>query len=108
MTTSPSKPSAIDRLEQACSSTWANITASRTRSTEELAKIEGVLSAERLVPADTCPVIFGSLARGEFTEGSDVDWTLLIDGQVDDAHLTVAQEIAVRLETLNYKRPSPA
>jgi predicted nucleotidyltransferase len=25
-------------------------------------------------------VVFGSLARGEFTAGSDIDWTLLVDG----------------------------
>ena len=29
---------------------------------------------------DTSLVVFGSLARGEWTSGSDLDWTYLIDG----------------------------
>jgi hypothetical protein len=36
------------------------------------------------VDSDDCSVVVsGSLARDEFTPGSDIDWTLLIDGQAD-------------------------
>ncbi len=42
---------------------------------------------------DTSVVVYGSLAREEFTEGSDVDWTLLIDGFADPKHLEVEREI---------------
>lgn len=42
--------------------------------------------------------MFGSLARKEWTQGSDVDWTLLIDGPVDSAHRRVAQKIKEILE----------
>lgn len=30
---------------------------------------------------DTSLVVFGSLARREWTTGSDLDWTYLVDGQ---------------------------
>jgi hypothetical protein len=64
-----------------------------------------VLSHERLVPADTSVVVFGSLARGEWTNGSDVDWTLLVDGPADPAHLEVVQHITRHLKRLGYKDP---
>src|SRR6266436_9827064 len=42
---------------------------------------------------DTSLVAFGSLARGEWTAGSDLDWTYLIDGQANSDHLRISQEI---------------
>jgi predicted nucleotidyltransferase len=42
---------------------------------------------------DTSLVVFGSLARGEWTSGSDLDWTYLIDGQANSDHLRIAQKI---------------
>ena len=43
-------------------------------------------------------VMFGSLARDEVTAGSDLDWTLLIDGQSDTQHLAVTKAIKVLVE----------
>ncbi len=42
---------------------------------------------------DTSLVVFGSLARGEWTSASDLDWTYLIDGQANSDHLVIAQKI---------------
>jgi predicted nucleotidyltransferase len=42
---------------------------------------------------DTSLVVFGSLARGEWTSGSDLDWTYLIDGEASSDHLVIAQKI---------------
>jgi predicted nucleotidyltransferase len=42
---------------------------------------------------DTSVVVFGSLARGEWTSRSDLDWTYLIDGQANSDHLRISQEI---------------
>jgi len=39
-------------------------------------------------------VVFGSLARDEWTSQSDLDWGLLIDSQAHPEHLKVAQTIA--------------
>jgi len=38
-------------------------------------------------------VVFGSLARREWTSGSDVDWTMLVDGQANADHRKTAREI---------------
>jgi predicted nucleotidyltransferase len=58
------------------------------RKLEELApKLRGIDSG------DTSIVVYGSLARGEFTEGSDIDWTLLVDGCAEPNYLEVAREV---------------
>jgi predicted nucleotidyltransferase len=43
--------------------------------------------------SDMSFVVFGSLARGEWTVGSDLDWTLLIDGVVDAKHQEAVHEV---------------
>jgi hypothetical protein len=45
------------------------------------------------------------LARGEWTSGSDLDWTLLVDGQADPEHLRTAQWIVARLDEAGFKGP---
>jgi predicted nucleotidyltransferase len=56
---------------------------------------------------DTSLVVFGSLARREWTTGSDLDWTYLVDGQANSDHLVIAQKIngAIKAE---FKDPGPA
>jgi predicted nucleotidyltransferase len=52
-------------------------------------------------------VVFGSLARGEWTFGSDLDWTYLIDGGANSDHLLIAQNIKEVLEKAGFQRPGP-
>ena len=52
---------------------------------------------------DVDVVVFGSLARREWTSGSDVDWTMLVDGQADTQHRVAAREIDKTLSELKYK-----
>ena len=63
-----------------------------------------MLERTRLVPVDASFVVFGSLARDELTAGSDLDWTLLIDGQAAPEHVTSAQSIAVEVATFEQKK----
>jgi Nucleotidyltransferase domain len=63
--------------------------------------------ANGLVPPDASIVFFGSLARHEWTAGSDVDWTLLVDGQADQAYRGVAAEFRRRLKEKGYNEPGP-
>src|SRR5947209_1149142 len=67
----------------------------REESARTRAKLDELLSKE--IPPyasdDTSFVVFGSLARGEWTSRSDLDWTYLIDGQANSDHLRIAQEI---------------
>jgi hypothetical protein len=55
--------------------------------------------------SDSSVVVVGSLARQEFTAGSDVDWTLLLDGISQPEHLKVAHAIRMRLKELDIKQP---
>jgi hypothetical protein len=50
-------------------------------------------------------VVFGSLARGEWTSGSDVDWALLVDGPADDGHLTITHDIRREITAGGWKQP---
>src|SRR5436309_7847666 len=54
---------------------------------------------------DTSLVVFGSLARGEWTSASDLDWTYLIDGQANSDHLRISQKIQEVLEEAHYLPP---
>src|SRR5215471_5097365 len=56
---------------------------------------------------DTSLVVFGSLARNEWTSSSDLDWTYLIDGQANSDHLLIAQEIQQVLKKHGDRFPSP-
>ena len=43
------------------------------------------------------------MGRNEFTEASDVDWTLLIDGSANPIHLEVTRKIADKIKELSRK-----
>lgn len=48
---------------------------------------------KRVLDVCTSLVLCGSFARYEMTDGSDCDWTLLVDGGVDVAHQKIALEV---------------
>lgn len=58
----------------------------------------------RYTSHDTSLVVFGSLARGEWTSGSDLDWTYLIDGEANSDHLVIVQQIQNLLQLKHNKR----
>ena len=53
-------------------------------------------------------VVFGSLARREWTSGSDVDWSLLVDGQTDPEDIYIAKRIEQLLIANSWQKPSPS
>ena len=53
-------------------------------------------------------IVFGSLARGEWTQKSDLDWTLLVDGEVDGSHAEAARRIRNVAEDLKLLEPGPS
>src|SRR5204863_2177940 len=67
----------------------------REASTKTRAELDKLLTEKvgKYTSEDTSVVVFGSLARGEWTSRSDLDWTYLIDGQANSDHLRIAQEI---------------
>ncbi len=72
------------------------MTAQRFRDLEPL---------DQLKSDNTALVVFGSFARRELTPGSDIDWSLLIDGPSDPEHFRVAQEVRRVLSGLQLAEP---
>lgn len=98
-------PTLFSQLGIQCS----HIDAASKQARETRAAIEAALSQNlaQWVSLDTSLVVFGSLARNEFTRKSDVDWTYLIDGQANSDHLTISREISEVLRGAGFKGPNP-
>jgi predicted nucleotidyltransferase len=71
-------------LSQRLGERWPNIEESRALSSQKIAELKQLLSD--LDAQDTSIVVQGSLGRGEFTNDSDIDWFLLVDGIADPHH----------------------
>jgi len=99
----PVVDSAIDKLAARLGANWANLRAARKMAFEKRRAIQTDLS--EFNSADSSIIVYGSLGRDEFTPGSDLDWTLLVDGIADPSHLDVALAIKARLEELGHKPP---
>ena len=82
----------VDILSSNLGVNLPNIAAARMRSEELFSKLIPLI--QDAIPPDAALVVFGSLARGEMTQGSDLDWALLVDGQATHQH----QETAIRIQ----------
>lgn len=92
----------VEQLSRRVGSTWPNIDAASHRTValrQQLAALEGFSSEDASV------VVFGSVGRGEVTEASDVDWTLLIDGPADPNHAHLVAQIRTCLKDLKLEEP---
>jgi len=56
---------------------------------------------------DTSVVVFGSLGRDEWTSGSDLDWTLLVDGVAKPEHIDIAQKVQRIIHESKDRFPAP-
>jgi predicted nucleotidyltransferase len=96
----------IAALEQVTGSRWPAISDAAAAASAKRRALIDELTASKLVPPDSTFVMFGSLARNEVTAGSDLDWTLLVDGQCNTQHLDVTKAIKALVEKTN-KPPGP-
>lgn len=95
--------SQLDQLQTTLGKEFPEIKAAGLRARLFREKFEtGVLGQ---TSSDVGVVTFGSLARDEFTEGSDVDWTLLIDGIADPKHLDTAHRVQKLVVSLGANEP---
>src|SRR5580658_7124475 len=96
----------FDQLQDRLGARWPVIMKARQEAWQTRVGLIMLLAAsnERLDQPDTSIVVFGSLAREEWTSGSDIDWTLLIDGSANPEHHTNAVQIGQRLAA-NYNVP---
>jgi len=82
---------------------WSTIFKGRMLATAFSEQIKDQLSIQphaSLFSSDTDMVVFGSLARQECTSGSDIDWTLLIDGQANADHLVICDNFQQSLHDI--------
>lgn len=97
---------ALDRLREANSCEWSHIANAERISSERLKHLAEL--ADGFLPTDEGSfVVFGSLARGEYTTGSDLDWTVLIDGRADSLHLQIVHQLTSKLEVEGFGKPGP-
>lgn len=92
----------IQQLERALCANWPNLLSARHRAIST--KIELADRISKYSNEDASIVVFGSLARNEFTDGSDIDWTLLVDGRAKSQHLTTKNHIKLAIDSI-VKKP---
>ncbi len=93
----------VELIREKTDASWINLKRARTESIKKLEELKGAL-IQFDVP-DTSIVVFASLARLEFTNDSDIDWTLLLDGFSVPEHLDTSMAIAQKLRELGYIPP---
>lgn len=89
-------------LERRLGGSWSHIHAAHERTTQLHAAISDATASQH--GSDASVVALGSVGRFEFTEDSDIDWVLLIDGQADLAHQKRIVSIAAHVEA-HAKKP---
>src|SRR5258705_4321393 len=102
---SRSDPNPIDLLEHRLGADWSAIKNARESAVEKRAELRAFLVS--LDSDDTSIVVFGSLARDEFTSGSDIDWTLLLDGMANPEHFDNTLEIRRHIDEKEERPPGP-
>ena len=101
----PEEKNFVDQLRTKLEVEWTAIREARRRAEQARQKVSKSLTEMNFVSGDTSVVVFGSLARDEFTDESDLDWTLLVDGQADSDHLHIAQAIRKKLTLAGFNEP---
>jgi predicted nucleotidyltransferase len=86
---------------------WPHLRKARKKAQAERDRLTAGLLKLKYDHTDSSIVVFGSLARDEFTRGSDVDWTLLLDGQSDPKHMDLTRDIDNTLRSLKTRAPRP-
>ncbi|MQU79463.1 nucleotidyltransferase domain-containing protein [Sinorhizobium medicae] len=97
---------ALDTLRGSDSTRWSNIAGAKVLSDQKRTELNN-LAGDLLTTDEGTLIIFGSLARDEYTAGSDLDWTVLIDGRADSRHFEVVRQVKERLEG-RFGKPGPA
>lgn len=92
----------VFQLSASLGCNWKNIERSHEQAEQAKADLLALLQrevAEQFASEDANLVVFGSLGRGEWIDWvSDLDWTLLVDGQCKPGHFRIAQNIREALK----------
>lgn len=93
----------VANLADTTGSAWPAVARGRSSARDVLRQLTAELS--EFINYDVDIVVFGSLARRERTSGSDIDWTMLIDGQASLKHRVLARDIDAKLVEMGMKQP---
>ena len=94
----------VDKLAEKLGEKWPAISKAQAVCLQKKATLGQIITDLRPSP-DTSVVAFGSLARGEWTTSSDVDWTLIIDGQSNVDHFDAAKSVENAIADGKHKAP---
>ncbi len=93
----------VDELAEALGASWPAISAARERTVGQRKELLALV--EPMLTADTSFVVGGSVGRDEVTGGSDLDWTLLVDGQANPEHTDTANQIGTLIAKAGFLGP---
>lgn len=100
---------AVTRLAKECRAKWAGYERAAKATKAAEAKLHKALIAGmpggRFLDSDSSLVICGSFARHEMTDESDYDWTLLIDGVVNNQHAEFTKDVLNSLRSAGLVEP---
>jgi len=97
-------PSEVLQLRDRLAAEWPAITRAQGSAADAIGRLRAGLDG--YTPPETSFVVFGSLGRRELTTGSDLDWTLLLDGPADPAHRDAEIRLGERLRELGFAEPN--
>jgi predicted nucleotidyltransferase len=93
----------LDELKSQVQIDWPAIARARETTERRRSELRALLDGED--SADANVVVYGSMARCEMTNESDLDWTLLLDKPVDPADLAATQRIASKIYKASFAKP---
>ena len=79
-----SKP--LEEVSKLLGCRWENIELAQQKTRQITQSLSSIIEDVPGPDSDTSVVVNGSIAREECTQGSDLDWTLLVDAQANADH----------------------
>jgi predicted nucleotidyltransferase len=92
-------------LGKTLNKSWPAIEKAKAAADAQINKLRAIIQESKIDSEDISIVVFGSLARREWTSGSDLDWTMLIDGEADHEHAHTAHKFSELLEKAEFRSP---
>ena len=93
----------LDELKSKLGTDWPTISRARETTAKRRDELARLIAGEESEDANV--VVYGSMARGEMTHESDLDWTLLLDKPVDPLDLSTSQRLAKKILEAGFLAP---
>jgi hypothetical protein len=93
----------LDDLRSKLGTDWPTLSRARQTTATRRDELARLIVGEESEDANV--VVYGSMARGEMTRESDLDWTLLLDKPVDPSDLPTSQRVAKKIRDAGFVEP---